>query len=287
LAAAAALGVLAGGPKSVATTQAAETLVRIPATEPFSAGRVLLAAEISRPEGAGPFPAVVLMHGCGGWQAAVRHALRQHAAFLRDNGFVVLNLDSFGPRGLSGGAVCESLERLRAAREYRTQDAFDALRYLQAQDFVDPERIFLIGQSNGGSVAMRVAEAGAVATYNRSGASFRAVAAYYPWCGALGTTRPSLGSPLIIFGGGRDNWVPPDECLRFRASGAALNVRVYPAAAHSFDLLAPEHRYMGKRVGFNREATEDSRRTILAFFREKMQTPPRSANVAQLRDPTP
>lgn len=254
---------MATGPSAA---RAEAGLVRIPASKPFTAGSVSLAAEVVRPEGKGPFPAVVFMHGCGGWQSAVRHSLRQHAKYLRDNGFAVLSLDSFGPRGNAGGTVCASFKHLREARNYRTYDAFDALRYLQAQDFVDPDSIFLVGQSNGGSVAINAAEADAAAKYNRGGAAFRAVAAYYPWCGTLGTTRMSLGSPLLIFGGGRDDWVPPDECRRFRATGAKLEVTIYPSAAHSFDLLAPEHRYLGKLVGYNRQATEDSRRRMLAFF---------------------
>lgn len=243
-------------------------LVRIPASKPFTASSVALAAEIFRPEGEGPFPAVVFMHGCGGWQSAVRNGLREHATFLRDHGFVVLNLDSFGPRRNSGGSVCASFDRLREARDYRTYDAFDALRYLQAQGFVDRDRVFLVGQSNGGSVAMKVAARGAPAKYGRGGRGFRAVVAYYPWCGALGTSRPSLDAPLMIFGGGRDDWVPPKKCQKFNASGAPLKVKVYPRAAHSFDLLTPEHRYLGKLVGYNPEATEDSRQLMLAFFRE-------------------
>lgn len=246
--------------------KADSSLVRIPASKPFTASSLSLTADLVRPEGAGPFPAVVLMHGCGGLQSAVRHALGQHAAFLRDHGFVVLTLDSFGPRGNAGGAVCSSFDRLREARDYRTHDAFDALRFLQGKDFVDESRIFLVGQSNGGSVALNAAAAGAAKRYNRGARGFAGVVAYYPWCGTLGTTRLSLEAPLMVFGGGRDDWVPADDCGRFRATGAGLEVKIYPTAAHSFDLLAPEHRYLGKLVGYDRAATEDSRQRMLAFF---------------------
>ena len=253
---------------------------RFPASQPFTSGAMMLAAEMISPKGQGPFPAVVFMHGCGGLQSAVRHALRQHAAYLRDNGFAVLNLDSFGPRGNAGGTVCQSFDRLREARNYRTYDAFDALRFLQGQSNIDPDRIFLVGQSNGGSVAIKAAEAGAAAKYNRGGSAFRAVVAYYPWCGEPGTTRLSLDSPLMIFGGGRDDWVPPDECRRFSATGADLKVTIYPSAAHSFDLLAPEHRYLGKLVGYNKQATEDSRRKMLAFFTQNFEKPQKVATAA-------
>lgn len=252
---------------SAPSAKAARGLIKIPASMPHVGGSISLNAEIFRPTGTGPFPAIVLMHGCGGWQSAVRHSLRQHAKFMSSKGYVVLSLDSFGPRGNTGGTVCESFRRLREAREYRSYDAFDALRYLQAQTFVDAERVFLVGQSNGGSVALKVAEDGATGRYGRGGPGFRGVVALYPWCGALGTVRPTLAAPLLILGGGRDDWVPPDDCQRFRASGASLDVKVYPTAAHSFDVLAPLQRYLGKLIGFDRQATEDGRRQMLAFFK--------------------
>jgi len=252
------------------TASARDALVRFAASAPYVGTSVSLVAEIYRPSGSGRFPAVVLMHGCGGWQAAVRYGLQQHAIFLRDNGFVVLNLDSFGPRGLTGGTVCESLERMSDARSYRAHDAFDALRYLHGLDYVDPNKVFLMGQSDGGSVALMAAATGASDTYNPHEGSFRAVVAYYPWCDVLGTTRLSLDSPLLVFGGARDDWTPPDDCRRFQSRGAEVRVTIYPEAAHSFDLLAPIHRYLGKLVGYDQRATDDSRQEMLAFFRGHM-----------------
>ena len=49
--------------------------VRFQASNSAQSGQVLLTAQLYRPHGAGPFPAVVLMHGCGGWQPAVLEAL--------------------------------------------------------------------------------------------------------------------------------------------------------------------------------------------------------------------
>ena len=266
-----------GAPKSEAAG-----LIRISATKPHVGGNVALNAEIFRPKGKGQFPAVVMMHGCGGWQPAVRHSIRQHAKFLMEKGYVVLSLDSFGPRGKAGGTVCKSFGSLREAREYRTYDAFDALAFLQKQSFVDSDRIFLVGQSNGGSVALKVAERGAANRYG-SGSGFRGVVALYPWCGALNTSRPVLGSPLLILGGGRDDWVPPDECTQFRSSGAPLRVKVYPSAPHSFDVIAPVHRYLGKLVGYDRAATEDSRRLMLGFF-ANTRSNPKTLSVRQVDD---
>lgn len=237
----------------------ADGIVSIKASKPYVGGSVYLKAELFKPSGHGPFPAVVLMHGCGGWQSAVLDSLHDVAWYFLDHGYVVLNLDSFGPRGNSGGTVCRSFVRLAQARDYRTRDAVDALRYLQRQKFVDPDNTFLMGQSNGGSVAIKVSE-----LFIPRG--FRAIAAYYPWCGAFGASRVRLTTPLIVFGGGRDDWVPARECRNEVSTGARLRFIEYPNAVHSFDLHIAVQRYLGKLVGFDKHATEDSRARMLAFF---------------------
>lgn len=244
----------------------AQEAVTFEATQPFSADKLLLKAELFRPNGPGHFPAVVLMHGCGGWQPAVHYSLNTHARYLREHGFVVLNLDSFGPRHTSGGKLCADDRALYKALSYRTQDAFDALHYLQKLDYVAPDNIFLMGQSNGGAVAIRVAKTATSQAHNNGGAAFRGVVAYYPWCGEFGSSRVSLASPLLIFAGGRDDWVPARECQNVKATGAGLEVTIYPEAAHSFDLDILPQRFQGKLIGSDPHATEDSRAKMLAFF---------------------
>ena len=51
----------------------------------------------TKPEGSGPFPAVVLLHGCGGWTEAVR---QERAAWFTNLGYVALAVDSFATRGI-------------------------------------------------------------------------------------------------------------------------------------------------------------------------------------------
>lgn len=260
----------------VAPVSAAEP-VTFPATSDYNDKQVTLEADLYRPEGTGPFPAVILMHGCGGWQPAVKRALHTHAEYLVENGFVVLNLDSFGPRGNADGWVCAKIPRLAEAQVYRAHDAFDAMKYLREQNFIHRDNIFLMGQSNGGSVAIHVAKAlghklfgGDV--YGTKAPSFRAVAAYYPWCGAFAFygREIELISSLIVFGGAKDDWVPPGSCKRVMTSGADYTVHIYPNAAHSFDLEIKVQKYLGHLVGYDKQATDASRREMVAFFRAHM-----------------
>jgi len=247
----------------LASTCGAGELVSFRASKPFVAKDVRLRGELFVPRGNGPFPAVVLMHGCGGWQPAVVTSLNSHAMSFLDHGYVVLNLDSFGPRGKAGGALCGSDRQLRQALAYRLADAYDALTYLRAHSAVDPTNIYLLGQSNGGSVAIDAARMRADADH---GAGFRAIAAYYPWCGSLGPATVNLKSPLIIFAGGRDNWTPAWQCRGHRSPGKALSVVEYPKATHSFDVQIEPQRYYGKLIGYDRAATLDSRAQMLKFF---------------------
>jgi dienelactone hydrolase len=230
----------------------------------------MLQAELFKPDHPGYFPAVVLMHGCGGWQPAVHQALNTHARYLLEHGFVVLNLDSFGPRHNSGGRLCADDRALYKALSYRTQDAFDAQHYLQKLGYVAPDNIFLMGQSNGGAVAIRAAKASTLRKQDAGDKAFRGVVAYYPWCGEFGSKRVSLASPLLIFAGGRDDWVPARECQGVTATGAKLEVALYPAATHSFDLEIPPQSFLGKSIGGDAAATSDSRAKMLAFFLDEL-----------------
>ena len=226
-----------------------------------------LTGELSFPAGPGPFPAVVMMHGCSGLVEVVRNGLRSHAQFFNDQGFAVLILDSFGPRDLEGGKVCESLELLGQAAYYRIQDAFGALHHLRGLEKIDGENIFLMGQSNGGSAAIVASQPKGQYAAN-SDLTFRAVAAFYPWCGAF--TNTHLNSPLIVLAGDADDWTPPKACLdqKERLVGTDYEVVIYPGAHHSFDLGGVKvQTYKGHTVGANPEALADSRERVIAFFR--------------------
>src|SRR6516162_11756964 len=95
-------------------------------------GEVTLHATLYRPEGDGPFPAVVALHDCGGLvqrPAAQAQLYGEWAKFLVGKGYAVLLPDSFGSRGL--GPQCrEAHRKVRAWRE-RVTDANAARRWLQ------------------------------------------------------------------------------------------------------------------------------------------------------------
>jgi dienelactone hydrolase len=239
------------------------------ATEVLDSGQDFT-LDVRKPEGEGPFPAVLLLHGCGGLTPGVVQGLSDHADVLVAAGYVTVVMGSFSRRNKAGGRVCKSLEELGYARHYRVKDAYQAQSLLASLPFVDGRNFFLIGQSNGGSVALLLASG-----YNPAGRDdvvpFRGVAAFYPWCGAL-TATPELVSPLLVLGAGQDDWVSPEGCRQraARARGAAMEVVIYEAAHHSFDLPIAQQVYAGHIVEGDPEATIDSRRRILDFFQQQL-----------------
>src|SRR5262245_60370129 len=230
---------------------------------------IRLRGELLRPSSvAHKAPAVVLMHGCGGWQPPAHASLRKHSEYLAQHGFIALNLDSFGPRGNAGGLVCEDAQEASDAIEYRTEDAFDAMAFLRSRPDVDGRNIYLMGQSLGAIVALRTA------VLDRRG--FRAVAAFYPHCFVLQNVSP-LKTAAIVFAGEKDDWTPAFSCTIAkgidRMPGENFELIVYPGAVHGLDLEIKVQTYIRYLVGHDAHAANDSRDRMLAFFKRHMVSP--------------
>ena len=108
-----------------------------------------LAGMIFVPEGEGPFPAAVVIHGSGtsrrdnGWYVTL-------AKHLQDNGIVVLLPDKRGSEKSDGDWRTSSLEDLAT-------DTLAAVEYLREQQSVPLSGIGVIGMSQGGWIAPIVA----------------------------------------------------------------------------------------------------------------------------------
>lgn len=203
-------------------------------------GNVTLHATLYRPEGAGPFPAVVALHDCGGLVHRPKTDAQLYAEWARllvGDGFVVLFPDSFGSRGI--GSQCRERNRkVRASRE-RVADANAARLWLQAQNYVRGEHISLLGWSNGGSAALWTVRP-TLAPRDKS-ADFRSAVAFYPGCGRLRETAWSARVPTLILIGSADDWTPAVTCQQMVAGAhgrsARVQIVVYPGAHHEFDWI--------------------------------------------------
>src|SRR5712691_8109531 len=120
---------------------------------PLSSG--ILHAQLFKPEGNGPFPVVIALHGCGGLSAhseAVQPRYRDWAEQFVKTGHAVLLPDSYGSREL--GPQCRVKERRVLARRERVADVTAARQWLVQQSWVAGDRISLIGWAHGASAVL-------------------------------------------------------------------------------------------------------------------------------------
>src|SRR2546422_8235661 len=90
-----------------------------------------------RPQGPGPFPAVVLLHGCHG----VSESNHEWSRWVRDQGDVALVVDSWGPRG-HDKTFSPNLPNVPAISNTEPfDDAGGGLRWLHSRPSGDPPRV--------------------------------------------------------------------------------------------------------------------------------------------------
>jgi len=99
---------------------------------------VPLSAELYRPPGKGPFPAVILLYPCSGRLPA--RIEQTDAARYTALGYAVLALDNFTARGIADGGCTGG-----GASVDGVMDAYGALTHLAGLPFIDPERIAIVG----------------------------------------------------------------------------------------------------------------------------------------------
>ncbi len=221
-----------------------------------------IAGEFYRPSGEGPFPSVVLLHGCAGRgpKAAEDAAAARFVAL----GYAVLIVDSFGPRGVK--------ERCTEGQPPvdRVADAYGGLLYLAHLPLVDAERVAVVGLSQGGGVAISAVEFNGIdSVFDRH---FRTAVAYYPLCAAL---TGSVSVPTLILIGALDDWAPAQACrdmmVRRSSEGAPMRLVVYPGAYHAFNttvLRDGPRTVFGHHVEYNEAADRAAWQEVVAALRQ-------------------
>jgi dienelactone hydrolase len=220
------------GAALLATAAAAADGVDIPEAN------LTLHALLYRPDGQGPFPAVVALHDCDGLDrrsTAIAPLYGEWATLLAAKGFVVIFPDSFGSREL--GSQCRVRQTTVKSSRERVADANAARRFLQTQSFVEPKHISLLGWSSGGIAALWAVRPNAAPS--DGSADFRSAVALYPGCRRLRQTAWSTRVPTLILIGSADDWTLASTCQQMVAGAHGRSARaeivVYPGAHHEFD----------------------------------------------------
>ena len=243
--------------------------------------------KLYKPDGRGPFPALVLLHGC---QGVVRQT-QTWAHWLRERGYVALVTDSFGPR--NDPADCKGGDDSGPSTA-RFDDAIGALRYLQAQPFVIPDRVASFGWSQGGLFAMSVINGPTLERARARGvtlprAGYAAAIAMYPG-GCEAYVKELVIRPLLLLIGGADNWTPPRYCREMaaamKARGADVTLVEYPGAYHYFDVVGQKKEVLkdieqpytpgtfGVTVAYDPAAAADASRRLEEFLTRTLKATP-------------
>ena len=218
---------------------------------------------LSKPEGDGPFSAVVYLHGCDGLS---KDAPKFVAQFVTGLGYVSLTVDSFATRGIKD-ACTKPMPALMLARQ---GDALGALSYLSNLPFVDSQRIAVIGYSQGAMVALLLASNHQAEIFDvPRDRKFKAAVAYYPLCSVA---SEELVVPALIMIGELDDWTPAMDCERWmkrRADrGAPVKLIVYPGAYHAFGspAFADGREYLGHWLKYDPAAAAQSAQEMRSFL---------------------
>jgi dienelactone hydrolase len=218
------------------------------ATSPTATG---IQGYLTKPKGAGPFPAVVLLHSCLGFPSD-RQSI---GSMLAGWGYVALFVDDFTTRGLSDTCAVDFPEGLA--------DAFGALALIAKFPYVDKTRIAAVGYSQGGDTALKVASG-----FSAPGdLAFKAAAAFYPPCGNQIGARLRL--PTLILVGAADTVTPASYCEQLaRGQSGAVKLVVYPGAGHVFNdpQFTGGKQVLGMWLQFDQRAAAQSRAELRNFL---------------------
>ena len=219
---------------------------------------------IFKPDGDGPFPAVVLVHTCGGIQPHIS----DRAKDLLAAGFVVLVQDSYGSRGHT---VFCTAHGVGAPRVYK--DSFDALKHLAQLKVVDASRISLVGLSLGSFAAATVSSP-EVARWIGASERFRASVGWYGACTFDVSPYPKwelirrdVDRPVLLLMAKNDHEAPIADCFplldNLKEQGKPVAWHVYEDATHGWDKSDAARGYQ-----HNSAVTADAMRRTIEFLKQ-------------------
>ncbi len=221
---------------------------------------VTVTGDLYRPKGDGPFPAVVVLHSCGGVKS------RDHdvASRLQAEGYLALVPDTFSPRDFNR---CQRGNFKNHVMD-QVHDTLGAAAYLNSLPFVKKNHIAVMGFSLGATTPI------ALPARSRD-LGIQAGVSFYPIC-----RRRSDGGhffndskiPLLLLLGELDNWSPASACVtkakQLQQEGRTVEWKVYSGAHHGFD----NKRYINSRTRrgrtkeYDQSAAKDSWKRLLAFL---------------------
>jgi dienelactone hydrolase len=243
------------------------------------ANGLTLHAQLYKPDGDGPFPTVIALHGCGGLAGHSEPVLpryRDWSQQLLKTGHAVLLPDSYGSREL--GPQCRVNERHVRARRERVADITAARQWLAQQPWAAHDRISLIGWANGASALLWAVRPQLSSRGTQP--DFRSAIAFYPDCRISSGLGWSARVPTLLLIGAKDDVSSPPACRQMvdgaRGRSALTRIVVYPSAYHDFDRAnLPVHAIAGTadaaapergHIGTDADARTDAEKLVAEWL---------------------
>ena len=241
----------ATGPSSAADSPAESGDITFPGED------ATLLGYLARPAGAGPFPAVLVCHENRGLTDHIRDVTRR----LATAGYIGLAVDLLSRLGGTAAAGDESqIPGLlgNMPPDQFVEDFAAAWRWLQAQPYVRPERVGMVGFCFGGGVTWRVA------------IGLADVSAAVPFYGPHPDPAEleSVQAAVLAIYAGRDtriNQSIPAIEAAMQQYGKVYEKVVYPETDHAF------HNDTGSR--YDPQAATDAWGRTLAWFGQYVAAP--------------
>ena len=207
---------------------------------------------MARPEGAGPWPGVVVIQEWWGLEPHIEDICRRFAK----EGFAAIAPDLY-----HGALTDDPNEAGRLMRQMNMEEAvreiISGAQYLKRQPYCN-SLVGVVGFCLGGGLSLLTA-------LRKSGAS--ACVVYYGGNPDPVEQVKNLECPLLGLYGEEDTGVPPSTVRALEAKlkeyGKEHEVHMYPGAPHAF--------FCENRESYRKEAAEDSWRRTIAFFRDKLK----------------
>jgi dienelactone hydrolase len=230
-----------------------------------------IAGALFKPEGAGPFPAVVYMPPCGGPNFPLE--FQQEKVWIErmlSKGIATFIVDPLMPRGQDKGN-CDKLltvltdvqnknEAVLQLLKQGGDDAVAALKVVKAMPDIDPKKVFLMGFSAGATASLHATDPKAPGAHDTEIAG---VVAYYPLC----YDNVEASVPTLVLIGEKDDWTGPVAACQALKSKNNFEVVVYPGATHSFDMRFDKpFDFAGHHLAYDETSAKEAAQRTEAFI---------------------
>ena len=257
-----------------------------PETVLIHSGSATLHAMLYRPQGRGPFPAILLNHGSGRTPEDLKRlgSYEKNPAILGPvfarHGYVFLYLfrrgvgpstdqganaiDLMNSESAAHGKEARNALQMQLLENREMDDALSALKFLRALPYVDAKEVALVGHSFGGSLTVLMAEREpnlrAVVVFSGAGYSFDRS----PELRArLLAAVDHIAAPVFFIHAENDYSLSSGKVLDARRQqiGKPHRLRIYPPIGHTLD---DGHDFL--HLGVNMWEPD-----VFAFLDENMQ----------------